>query len=201
MAYFSWPRTFDSFLIYQFFAASSLNAEQWYSILNKISWLCYVVEHVSLFTLTYVSSTENFGMFIWSVKHCILFFLFFCFFFFNSYSQARIYIFCIVFYWPYGAIYLFIQTCSPWTTGLQSKQQRTVTARLLVMHQPKDSSLKCTLDFSFLHNYTCSDPSRSFKQLRVQNKVFSLCWLHDMWPNYIIITHKIFDPFFKLHNF
>jgi len=61
MAYFSWPRTFDSFLIYGFFAASSLNRNTWYSILNKISWLCYVVEHVSLFTLTYVSSTENYG--------------------------------------------------------------------------------------------------------------------------------------------
>ena len=61
MAYVSWPRTFDSFLIYRFFTASSLNKEHWYSILNKISWLCYVIEHVSLFALTYVSSTENYG--------------------------------------------------------------------------------------------------------------------------------------------
>ncbi|XP_065884524.1 post-GPI attachment to proteins factor 2-like isoform X2 [Dysidea avara] len=62
MAYFSWPRTFDSFLIYGFFAASSLNRKAWYSILNKISWLCYVIEHVSLFALTYVSSTENYAI-------------------------------------------------------------------------------------------------------------------------------------------
>ncbi|XP_065884529.1 post-GPI attachment to proteins factor 2-like isoform X2 [Dysidea avara] len=71
MAYFSWPRTFDSFLIYGFFAASSLNKEQWYSILNKISWLCYVIEHVSLSTLTYVSSTENYAIH----KHAFIFFV------------------------------------------------------------------------------------------------------------------------------
>ena len=75
MAYFSWPRTFDSFLIYGFFAASSLNKEQWYSILNKISWLCYVIEHVSLSTLTYVSSTENYGKLVF-FKLVVIYFFF-----------------------------------------------------------------------------------------------------------------------------
>ena len=66
MAFFSSPRIFDSFLMYNFFAASSVAKHMWYSILNKINWFCYVAENLALFTLSYISSTENYR------KHIIL---------------------------------------------------------------------------------------------------------------------------------
>ena len=60
MAFFSSPRIFDSFLMYSFFAASSAGKQTWYCILNKINWFSYVAENLSLFILTYISSTENY---------------------------------------------------------------------------------------------------------------------------------------------
>ena len=60
MAFFSSPRIFDSFLMYNFFAASTMVKQTWYGILNKINWFSYVAENLSLFILTYISSTENY---------------------------------------------------------------------------------------------------------------------------------------------
>ena len=60
MAFFSSPRIFDSFLMYNFFADSSVAKKTWYCILNKINWFCYVAENLSLFMLSYVSSLENY---------------------------------------------------------------------------------------------------------------------------------------------
>lgn len=70
MAFFSSPRIFDSFLMYNFFAASSAAKQRWYSILNKINWFCYVAENLSLFTLSYVSSVENYRELI-TVCRCV----------------------------------------------------------------------------------------------------------------------------------
>ena len=60
MAFFSSPRIFDSFLMYNFFAASSAAKQTCYCVLNKINWFSYVAENLSLFILTYISSTENY---------------------------------------------------------------------------------------------------------------------------------------------
>lgn len=60
MAFFSSPRIFDSFLMYNFFAASSAAKHTFYCILNKVNWFCYVAENLALFALSYVSSVENY---------------------------------------------------------------------------------------------------------------------------------------------
>ena len=60
------PRLLDSYLSYKHFAAASCaDKEAWslYSILNKINWFCFVAEYLSLFTLSYVSTRENYCKF------------------------------------------------------------------------------------------------------------------------------------------
>lgn len=60
MAFFSFPRIFDSFLYYNFFAHSVANSKLWYRLLNRATWLLHVWQYVSLFLLSYVTSSENF---------------------------------------------------------------------------------------------------------------------------------------------
>lgn len=60
----STPRLLDSYLSYKYFAATDAATEAWsYCLLNKINWFCFVAEYLSLFTLSYVSMTENFRKF------------------------------------------------------------------------------------------------------------------------------------------
>ncbi len=58
MALFSFPQLLSSFIYYNFFGQSSAATEKWYRILNKLVWLLFVVQHLSLLGLTYVSSVE-----------------------------------------------------------------------------------------------------------------------------------------------
>lgn len=60
MAFFSFPRMLDSFLYYKFFSSSPGGSGQ-ISIMNGIVWLLHVGQYMSLFTLSFVSSTENYG--------------------------------------------------------------------------------------------------------------------------------------------
>ncbi|XP_064404861.1 post-GPI attachment to proteins factor 2-like [Halichondria panicea] len=60
MAFFSFPQLLNSFLYYNFFGQSSAASEKWYRTLNKLVWLLFVVQNLSLFGLTYVSSVEYF---------------------------------------------------------------------------------------------------------------------------------------------
>ena len=62
VALMSSPRLLDSYLSYRFFAASPATQEAWlYSIFNKINWFSFVAEYLSLFTLSYVTTHENYS--------------------------------------------------------------------------------------------------------------------------------------------
>jgi hypothetical protein len=59
IAFFSFPRTFESFIYHNFFSTSPGHAASASnSHLNKLVWLLHVGQCLSLFILTYVSSTE-----------------------------------------------------------------------------------------------------------------------------------------------
>ena len=61
MAFFSFPRMFDAFLYYNFFSHSPGSGRPASLLLNRLTWFLHVWQYLSLFTLSYVSSTEYFG--------------------------------------------------------------------------------------------------------------------------------------------
>ena len=61
IALFSFPRILDSFLYLNFFSGSPGPAALANSALNGVVWLLHMGQYFSLFLLSYVSSTENYG--------------------------------------------------------------------------------------------------------------------------------------------
>ena len=61
MAFFSFPRMLDGFLYYNFFSLSPGIGQPGSRILNVVVWLLHVGQYLSLFTLSYVSSTEYYS--------------------------------------------------------------------------------------------------------------------------------------------
>lgn len=61
MALFSFPRILDAFLYHNFFSGSPGSGRQGSSLLNGLVWLLHIGQYLSLFTLSYVSSTEYYG--------------------------------------------------------------------------------------------------------------------------------------------
>ena len=91
MAFFSSPRIFDAFLYYNFFLHSPGCVGAASRFLNQLTWALHVGEYLSLFTLTYVSSTENFS----EGNHCSLFVLVSCSVF--VFHCLFVFVFCVCF--------------------------------------------------------------------------------------------------------
>ena len=61
IAFFTFPRMLDSFLYLNFFSSSPRSSQPWNAVLNGVVWLLHIGQYLSLFTLTYISSTEYYG--------------------------------------------------------------------------------------------------------------------------------------------
>lgn len=85
MAFFSFPRVLDAFLYHNFFSASPGGGQPVNIVLNGVVWVLHVGQYLSLFTLSYVSSTEYYvlhrngfiGFISCSIIHMLFFLLLF----------------------------------------------------------------------------------------------------------------------------